>query len=159
MRTLPTTSHLILAIQQAREVGRIILILQMSKLESNMWINHSKKRTQKSQAAPMSFPHMIQNVPAFLTRTTQTSWGGGKLMNTLGGLRHSKMAWIQTSLTLKIHTFFFWLHPQCMEVAGPGIETKPHLPPTPQLPKHRILNPVSWLRDETRTTTKTTPDP
>ena len=37
---------------------------------------------------------------------------------------------------------FLWPHPQHMEVIRPGIESEPHLPPTPQPWQCWILNPL-----------------
>ena len=39
--------------------------------------------------------------------------------------------------------FFSWLHPQRMEVPGPGSESEPHLRPTPQQWPSQILSPIA----------------
>ena len=46
----------------------------------------------------------------------------------------------------EIH-IFQWLHPQYMEVPGPGIESKP------QMQKPGPFNPLHWTRDGTRAST------
>ena len=55
--------------------------------------------------------------------------------------------------------FLSWLHPQHMEIPGPGTESEPHLQPMPQLQQHRILNPLCQARDQTCANSETTQDP
>ena len=43
---------------------------------------------------------------------------------------------------LNLETFFFWPHPQHVEVPGPGIKLVLQLPPEPQWQQHRTLNPL-----------------
>ena len=51
--------------------------------------------------------------------------------------------------------FFFWLCPWRAEVPGPGIQSKPQLPPIPQLQQHQILNPLHWAGAQTPTSAVT----
>ena len=53
-----------------------------------------------------------------------------------------------------IHCSFF-LFQQHMEVPRPGVKSKPHLQPTPQLWQHWILNPPCQAGDQTSKATKT----
>ena len=65
----------------------------------------------------------------------------------------SKVVYTNKPLHCLFISFFpFQLHPQHMEVPGPGIESEPELQ---QLWQHRILNPLCWARDQTSATTET----
>lgn len=77
-RTLPTNSHVILAIQPPYKVGSIVFMSHMRKPQAITSISHYRKRF-RGENSPLSrvqarFPHVKAYVPDFLTSNID---GGG----------------------------------------------------------------------------------